>query len=217
MKQKLEKKLGVNMEILNKLPISEIFEGIQGEGRYIGTPALFIRVSGCNLNCSWCDTKYHTNGKAIPIKQIIKTINKSKLKTIIWSGGEPLLYIKTINYIISKTNKQHHLETNGELLKQPIDLSKFEYISISPKNINTAKFIYNKYKNKKNIDIKVVTNLKNIGTNMIKYTTILMPLSTFNKKKDIEITRKVWNYCIKHNIKFSPRIHTYIWGKKRGI
>ncbi|MFH7835137.1 MAG: hypothetical protein QXL51_00900, partial [Candidatus Aenigmatarchaeota archaeon] len=70
---------------------------------------------------------------------------------------------------------------------------------------------------KKNIDIKIVTDLNNIGTNMIKYATILMPLSTFNKKKDIEITRKVWNYCIKHNIKFSPRIHIYIWGKKRGI
>lgn len=75
-----------------KIKINEIFTGIQGEGKYAGTPMLFIRLSGCSRACSWCDTKYHKNGKFIETYTLVKEIKKSKCKIVCWTGGEPGKY-----------------------------------------------------------------------------------------------------------------------------
>ena len=80
--------------------INEIFEGIQGEGKYVGMPMLFIRCSGCTRACSFCDTKYHTKGKEMTIDEVIKIIKKSKLNYVCFTGGEPLLQIDVIREIM---------------------------------------------------------------------------------------------------------------------
>jgi 7-carboxy-7-deazaguanine synthase len=196
------------------MKINNIFKSIQGEGKYVGTPMLFIRLSGCNRNCSWCDTKYHKKGIHMSTKEIVRKIKKSKVKIIVWTGGEPLLQEEEIVKVIFKTNTlQHHLETNGDLIARPTIFTDllFDYICISPKNEEAAQVDL-----MCNYDIKVVTDLK-LNKNLIKYASILMPLTTYNKKKDLEIKKKVWDYCIKNNIKYSPRIQVDIWGKKRGV
>ena len=80
----------------NPLNICEVFTSIQGEGKDCGTHALFIRLSGCNLKCSFCDTKYSwTEGTQTIQEDIIKKIKEYRDKFnnnyIIWTGGEPLL------------------------------------------------------------------------------------------------------------------------------
>ncbi|MCX7697841.1 MAG: radical SAM protein [Candidatus Goldbacteria bacterium] len=99
------------------IKINEIFYDIEGEGKYQGYPTLFIRVTGCNLRCKWCDTKYaYFNGKNISIKKIISIIKKSPYKNVNITGGEPLLYKKTINLITKKIkNKIITIETNGSI------------------------------------------------------------------------------------------------------
>lgn len=201
------------------IKINEIFESVQGEGKYAGYPMLFIRTSGCTRSCSWCDTKYHTKGKNITVKDLIKRINKSKLDIVCWTGGEPLLWRDKINYTIKRTrNKQHHIETNGDLLIER-DIYSFDYFACSPKELKVVQKVRKFFKGHwwKNFDIKVVTDLKKEGMNMLKYATMLMPLSTYNKKKDLEIQKRVWAYCVKNNIKFTARYQTWIFGKKRGI
>jgi len=189
--------------------VSEIFESIQGEGKYTGYPALFIRLSGCNLKCSFCDTKYHTIRTEKSLTEIINIINKCKLDIVVWTGGEPLLQIQDITNVVRNTKKRHHLETNGILIDNNI-CDIFEYVCVSPKDIMTCKkLIYS------NFEIKVVTDLK-LNKNLIPYATTLMPLSTFNKKIDKKIRQDVWDYCVKTNIKYSPRIHIDVWDKKRG-
>ena len=66
------------------------------------------------------------------------------------------------------------------------------------------------------MDIKVVTDGK-LNKNMISQATMLMPLTTFNKKKDDEIQKTVWNLCVKLNKRFCLRQHYVVWGKKQAV
>ena len=74
--------------------ISEIFYSLQGEGRLIGLPSVFIRTSGCNLRCVWCDTPYTSwqpEGRSYPIEKIIREVEKYPARHVVITGGEPLL------------------------------------------------------------------------------------------------------------------------------
>jgi len=73
------------------MKISEIFLSIQGEGIETGLPTIFIRLSGCNLKCSWCDTKENFNEKSMNIFQILKRCKEFKIKRVSITGGEPLV------------------------------------------------------------------------------------------------------------------------------
>ena len=200
------------------MKVNEIFEGIQGEGKFVGTPCLFIRLSGCNRDCSWCDTKYHKQGKEVPLLNIVKVINESKLEGVVWTGGEPCLQREAIGTVITHTrHKKHMIETNGTITDNKF-LMIFDYISFSPKSRKDAKKLIDDMDlTLCHYDIKVVTDLRTVGRDMIKYSTMLMPLTTYNKKKDEEIKKKVWDYCLKYNIKYSPRLQVDVWGMKRRV
>jgi organic radical activating enzyme len=198
----------------NRIRVSEIFESIQGEGRWVGVPMLFIRLSGCNKSCDWCDSKYHIEGREYDVENLVKRILKSKLKFICWTGGEPLLQKYLIYKVIGSTcSRYHHLETNGTLLED-FDLDVFDYVVISPKDVAVAKRV-SKFVNE-NMDIKVVTDLKTVGVKLIPYATMLMPLTVDYGALDNEIKRKVWKYCVSKGLKFSPRIQVDLFGRKRG-
>lgn len=199
------------------LKVNEIFESIQGEGRHAGRPALFIRLSGCNLACSWCDTKYHTEGREMSERDLAAEIEKSSQKIVIWTGGEPTLQLNQIKEVILLTHKKHHLETNGTY-QDFDDLAIFDYICFSPKTKEVARELSRSIPLDTSFsDIKVVTDLKDTGTDMLAFATILMPLSTFNHFKDQAIKERVWNYCRDHGIRYSPRLHIALYGQKRGI
>jgi organic radical activating enzyme len=198
------------------MKINEIFESIQGEGKYAGTPALFIRTSGCTRTCSFCDTKYHINGKEKTVKDLYDIIKDSKKEVVVWTGGEPLLQVEEINQLKAQLGEypHFHLESNGDLCERALD-STFDYIDFSPKSKQTADKI--KEYSWKNYDVKVVTDLK-LNKILIPYATILMPLSVdFDGPIDKEIKQKVWKYCAEHNIRYTPRLHVDVFGQKKGI
>ncbi len=117
------------------LKISEIFPSLQGEGLRQGEPTLFIRFSGCNLRCRFCDTKYAwSEGKELSVEEIfqkIESINK-RLPTrwICFTGGEPLLQdIKKLALRLKNQGFKIQVETNATLYQNlPVD-----WYSISPK------------------------------------------------------------------------------------
>ena len=81
--------------IAQKLPVMEMFYSIQGEGFHSGKPAIFVRLGGCDVGCHWCDVKESWNEKDHPylsISEIIDEISQYPSKTIIVTGGEPLMY-----------------------------------------------------------------------------------------------------------------------------
>ncbi len=100
------------------LNVYEIFESIQGESSYSGLPCLFIRLAGCNLRCSWCDTKYaYDDGTQLENDEVACRINKSKLRIVEFTGGEPLLQKKELIKVISMidSEKTVMIETNGSI------------------------------------------------------------------------------------------------------
>ena len=109
--------------------INEIFYSLQGEGRNAGRAATFIRFSGCNLRCPFCDTK-HQDGKIMSDKEIIEEIKQYSTNLVILTGGEPTLFIddELLNKIHA-IGKEIAIETNGT--RKVSD--KIDFITLSPK------------------------------------------------------------------------------------
>ena len=109
--------------------INEIFYSLQGEGYHTGTPAVFIRFSGCNLKCSFCDTQ-HEAGTLMTDDEIIAEVSKYPAVTVILTGGEPSLWIDdALIDRLHKAGKYVCIETNGT---RPLPES-IDWVTCSPK------------------------------------------------------------------------------------
>ncbi len=119
------------------LPVMETFYSVQGEGYMTGKAAWFIRIGGCDTGCRWCDVKESWNARMHPlikVDEVIKTISDNPSKTVVITGGEPLLY--NLNYLCRKLKNKGIkicLETSGSY---PLTGS-FDWICLSPK-VNQA-------------------------------------------------------------------------------
>jgi 7-carboxy-7-deazaguanine synthase len=96
--------------------ITEIFKSIQGESSYAGLPCSFIRTTGCNLRCVWCDTEYaFYGGKQMTIAEILETIKPHQCDLVEITGGEPLLQadVPQLAEELIRTNHKVLIETGG--------------------------------------------------------------------------------------------------------
>ena len=100
------------------LRVNEIFKSIQGESSYAGIPCVFVRLTGCNLRCSYCDTTYaYDEGAEISVNEILSTIKGYGCKNVCITGGEPLLQTnvtKLIN-LLKKNYYKIFVETGGSI------------------------------------------------------------------------------------------------------
>ncbi len=111
--------------------INEIFYSLQGEGAHTGVPSVFVRFSGCNLKCAFCDTRHH-DGVEMTDEDIARTVSEYPGEWIVLTGGEPSLWIDSefIRYLKAATGKRIAIETNGSrALPEEID-----WVTVSPKN-----------------------------------------------------------------------------------
>jgi organic radical activating enzyme len=109
--------------------INEIFYSLQGEGAHAGTPAVFVRFSGCNLRCPFCDTQ-HEDGTEMTDEEILNEVAQYPCQTVILTGGEPGLWIDNVLVeTLHALGKRVHIETNGTcVLPEGID-----WVTCSPK------------------------------------------------------------------------------------
>ncbi|MFO0858830.1 MAG: 7-carboxy-7-deazaguanine synthase QueE [Phycisphaerales bacterium] len=120
------------------LPISETFLSVQGEGKLTGVPSFFIRLSGCNLRCTWCDTPYaswNPDGAQRTIASLIDEAVASKVGHVVVTGGEPLIFERIDELLSGLRDAGLHItiETAGTVFRSvPFDL-----MSISPKLSNS--------------------------------------------------------------------------------
>lgn len=111
--------------------INEIFYSLQGEGFHSGTPAVFVRFSGCNLRCTFCDTK-HQDGQMMSLQEIVDEVNKYPVAPlVVLTGGEPSLFINEafVAELRQKTGKRIAIETNGTRPLPP----NLDWVTLSPK------------------------------------------------------------------------------------
>jgi organic radical activating enzyme len=115
------------------MQLSEIFYSIQGEGTWTGTPAVFVRLAGCNLACDFCDTDYSTKSIA-SVDDVVRLVRETgkDCPMVILTGGEPLAQAETPDLIeaLRRDGRRVHIESNGTIFTQlPDDV----WLCVSPK------------------------------------------------------------------------------------
>jgi 7-carboxy-7-deazaguanine synthase len=209
------------------MKINEIFYSIQGEGIWTGRPNIFIRTTGCNLRCTYCDTTYaYNDGTEMSIDKILHKIKKYNCKNICLTGGEPLLQDEVFKLLeaLIKKNYRVLIETNGSINIKKLLNKKLLIISLDikcPSSKMQEKNDLNNVSLLRKIDqLKFTIKDKedyNFAKKILnKYKPIcpifFQPVWGTNPSKLAE-----WIICDKLNAKLGLQIHKIIWGEKKGF
>lgn len=209
------------------MKINEIFFSLQGEGLLVGTPSIFIRTTGCNLRCVYCDTTHaYTKGIEMGIPQIIEKVQSYPATHICITGGEPLMQKETIPLINSllKKNYSVSLETNGSRNIRNLVGKKGFIVSLDIKCPSSG---YQKQMDMNNIRALLKKDqLKFIIKNKEDYvyakhileeyhpicTVFFQPVWGTDPKK-----LAAWILSDGLPVRFSVQLHKLIWGSKKGV
>lgn len=225
------------------MKISEIFHSIQGEGILAGVSSVFIRTSGCNLRCTWCDTPYTSwkpEGSDQSVEQILKIVSQYPARHMVLTGGEPMLFEESIELCETLRQLGHHItiETAGTIFRPvPCDL-----MSISPKLANSTPLqdpYWSIQHDKLRLQPDVLKRLMDHSDYQLKFVVaqpedldeidplverlaavpekvLLMPEGRDTNTLN---KRSVWiaELCKSRGYRYSPRLHVLLWGDKRGI
>ncbi|HEX2882865.1 MAG TPA: 7-carboxy-7-deazaguanine synthase QueE [Polyangiaceae bacterium] len=127
-----------------ELKVSEIFASIQGEGVSAGEPAAFLRLAGCNLHCTWCDTKYTWDWQAFDYDREVTRMSVATVsqqlqaltpRRLVITGGEPLIQQSGIADLLRLLSTEWFIEveTNGTFAAEPALLARIDQWNVSPK------------------------------------------------------------------------------------
>jgi 7-carboxy-7-deazaguanine synthase len=123
------------------LQLAEIFYSIQGEGAHTGTPAVFVRLAGCNLSCDFCDTDYSLKFFA-SVDEVAARVGElgGECPTVILTGGEPLAQREALDLIeaLRRDGRRVHIESNGTLYT---NLPQDVWLCVSPKERVDARML----------------------------------------------------------------------------
>jgi 7-carboxy-7-deazaguanine synthase len=221
--------------------ISEIFYSIQGEGSLVGVPSIFIRTSGCNLRCSWCDTPYTSwqpEGDDASLSAILERVAEwPQAKHAVVTGGEPMIApgIAELTQALRDRGLHITLETAGTVF-HPVAC---DLMSISPKLSNsTPEGPFRNQHERLRIQPEVLRQLMAHADYQLKFViahagdlveaqaliaqlnappekVILMPEGT---SLEAQNERSFWvsDLAKRYGYRFTPRLHIYLYGNKRG-
>ena len=193
------------------LKVVKIFKTLQGEGPFSGEPAIFIRLGGCNLQCSFCDTEFDkfTNMSLNRILRLIKQkIAKDKINLIVITGGEPLRQpIEKLCSLLIARKFKVQIETNGTIIRKlPTDI----YIVCSPKLTNGQYYIKKTLIDfadcfKFLLDPKGAYNfVPKLATNKPIY---VQAIDSYNKKQNLLNQKFTMKLALKHGYIYSLQQH----------
>jgi 7-carboxy-7-deazaguanine synthase len=227
------------------LKIAEIFYSIQGEGMLAGTPTVFVRTSGCNLRCVWCDTPYASwepEGEDVALEEILARVARYRAHYVVVTGGEPMIApeIVPLSEALRQMGLHVTIETAGTVFA-PVDC---HLMSISPKLANSTPLDrdggqWAMQHDRLRIRPEVLRRLMGAYDYQLKFVVteeddlgeirdlvaqlranpqrvVLMPEGT-----DPEVLREraTWlvEICKQEGYRFSPRLHIDIYGNRRGV
>jgi len=225
--------LETNKDLLSKtLTINEMFFSIQGEGTRSGLPCIFIRLHGCKLRCSYCDTPYALNknvgGNLMSIQAILDYIQSKPCSFVEFTGGEPLEQENVFDFFtyLIDIGKTVAIETAGHIPLKNVDSRVVKILDVKCPSSNMTKF--NLYDNFQYIDAKDEVKFV-IGTeedfnfalelcnqyDLTNKTTVLFS-PVFGKISYQTLAEKILETG--KNIRFQIQLHKYIWDPStRGV
>lgn len=227
------------------MKIAEIFYSIQGEGALIGVPSVFVRTSGCNLRCTWCDTPYTSwqpKGEQLSIDDIIGQVASFPASHVVVTGGEPMIAPEIVDLTRRLNRAKLHItiETAGTFYA-PVEC---HLMSISPKLKNSTPHtrengrwaaVHERLRFQPEVLKKLMTeypfqlkfvvasreDLKEIATVRRDFAVepsnvILMPEGI---EREILRDRGIWlaEVAKREGYRYSPRLHIDLWGDQRGV
>jgi len=227
------------------MKISEIFYSIQGEGILAGVPSVFLRTSGCNLRCTWCDTPYtswNPEGDDLQLDDILDDVRRGGSTHVVVTGGEPMIQQDIMQLTQRLKDLELHItiETAGTVY-QPVTC---DLMSISPKLANSTptlredgrwaaqhdrlryqpdvlKQLMAEYSYQLKFVVSDPGDLAEIET-ILKETgadrsrVLLMPEGTSSETLS-ERARWVVDICKREGFRYGPRLHIDIYGNERGV
>jgi 7-carboxy-7-deazaguanine synthase len=223
------------------MKIAEIFYSVQGEGSLVGAPSVFIRTSGCNLRCVWCDTPYtswNPEGEELSVDEIVVRVEPFRAPYAVLTGGEPMIAPAIVELAARLRERGMHItiETAGTVYKEVA----CDLMSISPKLANsTPEGPFRSQHERLRIQPQVLRQLTARYTHQLKFVVaepedlrdiqtvlseiqadasrvILMPEG---RNPQVLHERSLWlvELCKEHGYRFSPRLHVDLWGDRRGV
>jgi 7-carboxy-7-deazaguanine synthase len=228
------------------MKISELFYSIQGEGKLVGVPSVFVRASGCNLRCTWCDTPYASwepEGEELAVAEIAARVGAFNARHVVITGGEPLIMPDIVELCDALKTRGHHLtiETAATVYK-PL---KLDLASLSPKLANSTpvdreggRFAAAHERQRMNvpviqafIDSSPEFQLKFVVSaeaDLVEIRTVLAQLKGW-RGQDVLLMpegidaqaldeRAGWvsEICKREGFRFCPRLHVALYGNRRG-
>jgi 7-carboxy-7-deazaguanine synthase len=223
------------------LKIAELFYSLQGEGALVGVPSFFIRTSGCNLRCAWCDTPYTSwdpEGTDLSLSQILDEVAAHPARHVVVTGGEPMIQPEIIPLTERLRARGLHItvETAGTVFTPVV----CDLMSISPKLANSLpggpfraqherlRFqpeeligLMRRYPYQLKFVIAAPGDMDEVRAILDAVAAdpsrvILMPEGT---GPAVLRERGLWlaEVCKEEGYRFSPRLHVDLWGGKRGM
>jgi 7-carboxy-7-deazaguanine synthase len=225
--------------------IAEIFYSIQGEGRCIGIPSVFIRTSGCNLRCVWCDTPYTSwtpEGERWAVRKILQEVAKHPSRHVVVTGGEPLIAaeIEELTAGLKSLGTHVTIETAATLFK-PVAC---DLVSMSPKLAHStpwrrAKGKFAQTHEARRLNLEVIQQFIDRYDYQLKFVVnrendfgeieeILKKLERVQASRVLimgqgqtaqELRSKAnWiiELCKRYGFAYTPRLHIELFGNRRG-
>lgn len=227
------------------MKISEIFFSIQGEGKLAGVPSAFVRTSGCNLRCSWCDSPYtswNPEGEMMSVDEVVRRVTSYDTRHVVVTGGEPLIAPEIEHLCRQLKTADHHvtIETAATVWKDiTCDLA-----SISPKLSNSTppaskSAKWNRIHNESRINVEVIRRFMSVGDYQLKFVVetqddlpeideLLAQLGDYDTHNVLlmpqgvtreELTARaatVSEICLRRGFRYCPRLQIELYGHKRG-
>jgi 7-carboxy-7-deazaguanine synthase len=223
------------------MKIAEIFHSIQGEGALVGTPSVFVRTSGCNLRCRWCDTPYtswNPEGREMALADILAEVRGFGAAHVVVTGGEPMIApgIVELTHGLKAMGLHITIETAGTVHHEVA----CDLMSISPKLANSTpegpfaaqherlryqpgmlRWLMDEYTYQLKFVVADPADLTEIET-MLQETgadrdrVVLMAEGTDSVTLQ-ERARWLTEICKRTGFRYSPRLHIDLWGNRRGV
>ncbi len=212
----------------NSLFVCETFSSIQGEGLYAGMPFYFIRLSGCNLRCIYCDTSYAwERGEEISIDIIVKGWRESGLRYVLITGGEPLLQPSVYLLLESliRAGARCFLETNGSINLSRIPQEVVMVVDWKTPGSGSRESFFRpnlRFIGKKDQIKFVITSKSDYHWALSQINQASLPLFTnvlLSPCYGRINLRDLASWMIRDRVeaRLQPQLHKIIWGERKGV